>query len=668
MATIEQLSNALINADKAGDVDAARQLAAEITRMRTVAAAETAPTDSRDSFMGRVDSVVRGAADTLSFGLADEFSAGADALFNPLLGTGQDGGSIGDRYSANLARQRGTDEADAENRAGYRIGGQVAGALTGGVGMAKSGMSLAANAVDRGASLARVSGASLADGALMGTAQGYGSGEGVQDRLYNSGIGLLAGGAIGGISPGAVAGASKVLKSAVAPLVAPFMPETYAQDAMAVALRRSGKTPEQIRDIMISAADDGQGVYNMGDAMGYTGQRLMSTSARVPHDARQMVAEALQRRQAGQGERLAAAVSDGFDATETAEARKLALTRGRQIEARQNYDQARADAGAVDVSPAIERIDETITPGVNQIVSPRDRMAYDTIEGALARERAKLTDGNSQLTDFNSVFRTKLDLDDAVTAAENKGAGNRAFYLSQVQDDVDNALAAASPTYANARDRFAAASRNIEAVDTGRASASLARRSADTIPAFRALPEDAQPGFRIGYADPLITKIEGASMSPTTNKARMLQTPKYQEEFQAFAAPGRAEQLGNRIGREQRMFDTANAALGGSRTADNLADAADMNQFDPSVISKLVKGDPIGAVTTGVAKALGTMTGSPPSVMEKVAKALIDTDPDAAFNVLRRGSKKLTQSDQVRAKVAAALMSSGAAGSGRLAP
>jgi predicted nucleic acid-binding protein len=116
------------------------------------------------------------------------------------------------------------------------------------------------------------------------------------------------------------------------------------------------------------------------------------------------------------------------------------------------------------------------------------------------------------------------------------------------------------------------------------------------------------------------------------------------------------------------MFDTANAALGGSKTADNLADAADMNQFDPSVISKLVKGDPIGAVTTGVAKALGTMTGSPPSVMEKVAKALIDTNPDAAFNILSKGSKKLTQSDQIRAKVAAALVNSGAVGSGRLAP
>lgn len=93
-------------------------------------------------------------------------------------------------------------------------------------------------------------------------------------------------------------------------------------------------------------------------------------------------------------------------------------------------------------------------------------------------------------------------------------------------------------------------------------------------------PEE-QAAFRAGYADPAIARLESASLSPTTNKARILQTPKIRDELQAFSPADNTQVLGRRIGREQRMFDTAAAALGGSKTADNLADASDMAKLDP---------------------------------------------------------------------------------------
>ena len=46
MATIQQLETALVNADRAGDVQAATQLAAEITRLRGAGATEITPTGS----------------------------------------------------------------------------------------------------------------------------------------------------------------------------------------------------------------------------------------------------------------------------------------------------------------------------------------------------------------------------------------------------------------------------------------------------------------------------------------------------------------------------------------------------------------------------------------------------------------------------------------------
>ena len=623
--------------------------------------------DQRDNLMGKVDSIVRGAADTLSFGLADEIAAGGDALLNPIFGTGQAGESIVDRYNANLLAQRGTDESDADNRSGYRLAGQLAGGVAGGLGLAKNGMSLTANAVERGANLARVSAASAGEGMILGGLQGFGSGEGgIQDRVRDAAVSSLVGGGIGMVAPGAVAGVSKVAKGAVAPFAAPFMPEPYAREAVATALRRSGKTPGEIAGILRYAAEEGQPMYNVADAMGYTGQRLMSTVARNPSGARQMVAEALQRRQAGQGERLAQFVAEGLDAGDSAAQRQAGLTTARTETANRLYSAARRDAGAVNVSPVLETIDQTLSPGVNRLASPRDNIGYDTIEGALARVRRMISDGNSQVTDFDTLFRAKLDVDDMIQRAEAQGAGNRAHYLAQVQRQIDNALADASPSYAQARDTFARDSRRIEAVEAGRTAFRPSQRADDTVSTFSAMTPEEQAAFRAGYADPATARLEAASMSPTTNKARILQTPKYEEELRAFAAPDQADRLGRRIGREQRMFDTAAAALGGSKTADNLADAADMSKLDPGVMSALFRQDYIGALMNGLQKTMSTAKGTPPAVIERMAKTIMETNPDAALRILSKGSQRLTQADQMRARVAAALIASGAAGAGRL--
>lgn len=678
--------------------DAVRAAVRQLQGQQPAAPAPHLPTaeqpDPRDNVLGKVDTVMRGAADTLSLGLSDELTAQIRSNplavqkkpegyfdkgiyagdYNPLgmIARAMDAPFASDTKAADyekaLAEERAIDKSDAENRFGYRLGGQLVGGVTGGIGLAKNGLSLAANAAERGAGLARVSGASLADGGILGMLQGFGSGEGgLYNRLENAAVSGTIGAALGGVAPGAVAGASKALKTAVAPFVAPFMPGTYTREMLATALRRAGKAPEDIANSMRAAADDGQDMFNVGDALGYAGERLTSTATRVPHDGRQDLAETLMARQAGQGERLANYLAEGFDTFDTAGRRIADRTAQRTAEANELYPAARADAGPVNVTPILEEIDQTLRPGVNQLVNPRDRIANDSIEGALTRVRAMMSAGNSQVTDFDTLFRTKLDLDDMIQRAEGQGAGNRAHYLTRVKDLVDQALADASDQYTGARDAFARASRRIDAVDAGRDASRISRRAQDTIPEFEAMPPGEQMDFRAGYVDPLIARLEGASSSPTTNKARMLQTPKYEAELPAFAAPERGGQLADRIAREQTMFRTANAGLGNSKTADNLADAADLNQFDPQVIGRLVRGDPIGALTTGLAKLLGTATGQPPSVVHRLSQVLMETNPDVALEVLRGGADKLSQSDQLRARLVSALVSSGAAGTGRLA-
>jgi hypothetical protein len=218
-------------------IEQQRALALANARMR---AAEAAAMDPRGGIFGKIDTFMRGAADTLTFGLADELSAGADALFGPVFGTGVPGESFSDRYEKNLARQRAIDRADTEDRFGYRLGGQLGGGVTGGIGLAKSGLSLGANVASRGGSLAQTARASAIEGGLLGGLHGAGSGEGLEGRAQGAVKGGLFGGTVGAVAPYAIAGASTVAKPLVAPIMARLRPDEYADAAIADAVRRSG--------------------------------------------------------------------------------------------------------------------------------------------------------------------------------------------------------------------------------------------------------------------------------------------------------------------------------------------------------------------------------------------------------------------------------------------
>ncbi|XAI96522.1 hypothetical protein [Microcystis phage Mae-JY35] len=620
------------------------------------AASSDAPADPRDSLMGKVDTVMRGAADTLSLGMADEIAAG--------LGTGF--GFLGD-YDAELQRQRGIDAADAEDRFGYRLGGQVAGGVGGGVGLARSGLSLGANAANAGQNLGRVAVGGAADGAILGGLHGAGSGEGLAGRAASGTTGLVAGGAVGAAAPYAIAGVGAGAKALAAPIMSRLRPEAYANRALGEGIRRSGMTADDITSALARAQADDQGVFNVADAMGNSGQRMLSTVARTPNEMRQTVVDTLTQRQMGQGERLTRALAEGFNAPDTAASRAASLEAERAALANVNYEAARQGAGAVDVSGAIRAADDIITPGVNRIANPGSGIADDSLEGVIRRARSLITDGRSNLTDFDSVLRAKQDIADMIGSAQRQGKNNQVRLLTQVNSQLDAALERASPQYRSANDAFRAQSRTIDAVEAGRGATSSRTRAADNIRQFQAMEPGEQMAFRAGYADPMIARVEASSVSPTTNRARALMTEKTGQEFPAFAIPQRADRMGRRIAREQRMFETANAAMGGSRTADNLADAAEMSKFDTGVMTNLLRGRPIAAVIDAVTKMANEAKGMPPSVMENIARTLLETNPQAARRLINAGASSAARSDGRRALAQAIVVNMGASGAGRLA-
>jgi hypothetical protein len=209
-------------------------------------------------------------------------------------------------------------------------------------------------------------------------------------------------------------------------------------------------------------------------------------------------------------------------------------------------------------------------------------------------------------------------------------------------------------------EQYAKDSAVIEAVDKGRA-ASQRGRYEDTIPAFQSLSPEEQAAFRAGYADPLIAQVQQAPVG--TNKARALINDASAAEFPVFAAPGRGDQLGRRLTREQTMYETRNAAVGGSKTADNLADEAALSIVDPSVISNIFSGNLWGAAKSALAQSLASLKGQPASVRERIARALIQNDPKTVRSLFdksqqNRGRDRETRDAVLRALLAGSLTAS----------
>jgi hypothetical protein len=493
---------------------------------------------------------------------------------------------------------------------------EVGGGVLSGTGLANAGVT-AARWLAPSAGLMARSGAAALDAGAMGAVSGAMDGNSLEDRGKNAAQGGLLGAAVGGATPGVLGLLGAAASPVVSNIRARWNPEGYARSQVARSLNESNLTPAQIADDIRLANGEGQGMYTVADAMGSPGQRMLSTVTRSPGRGRTDAVEFLEGRQAGQGRRVASSLAEGFDAPQTAAQMRTAMTQARDDAADAAYGAARQGARPVDVSRVIANIDDTLAPGVNQLARPASGIANDTVEGALEGIRARLTDGRSVQTDFTALQRLRGDIADQAQAARQAGHGNRARLLGQALREMDTALEAASPGFRAANRNFAQATRDIEAIDTGR-TAALRGRPEDTIPAFNTLPPQGQAAHRVGYIDPLIESAQGAAFG--VNKARPLLNDAFADEAAAMA-PG-ADLMMRRLGRENRMFETRNQAIGGSRTADNLADEKAMG-IDPTIVTNVLSGNWGGALRSALTAGGNALSGNTAAVREAVGNILL---------------------------------------------
>lgn len=566
-----------------------------------------------------------GAFNGATLGWGDEMAGGMAALGGIFAGDV----NTPEQYDAEEARVRdgirgAYDQApDAARTFGNIVGGIVpavaaAPATAGAPWWATMGRLAGLGAVEGG-----LTGAGNADGADMGRAAFKGGLIGL--GLGAGAVPVVSALRAGGRAVGGLAGIGN---------------EKRAGTAIAHAMRRGNTSLNDLARILSEAAADGQPMFRTADALGVPGQRMLAGVARSPGEAKAEIAAYLNERQAGQGDRIADFVTEALGTPDTAAQRAAALKQRRSDIADPNYAAARDGAGPVDVRGALAVIDERVDPTIP--------LSADSVQAALKeyRDRLSVTEGDlpdgvtsMDLSDFQSVLLVKQDLQDDIETAYRAGRNNTVRELKALEAELDAALEAASPGYRTANDTFRRQSRVIDAIETGR-DAARPGRQADALDAYRrlgapntpALPDEpafgtAQQAFRSGYADPLMARIENSA--PGVNKARMLSTPKNTALMGEMADD--PLQWQRRLDRENTMFETRADALGGSKTADNLADQADVSGklITDALLSP--KQAALGAVVRAVGNAA---TGQNEKTRLLIARALLSADPTGALQPL----------------------------------
>ncbi|MBM1556663.1 hypothetical protein JQV19_08385 [Sulfitobacter mediterraneus] len=593
-------------------------------------------TDSQavGEFQDKVAAAVDGAHNGITFGFGDELAGAKGALAGQ--NTRDDGtlsrdysGSMGDRYRSERDKYREQQAASQQNEPTMHTAGNIGGAMV---------PALAAAPLSGGGSLLGTMGRGVVAGGIEGGLHGAGNADG-KDVLSATGQGAMVGAIAGGAAPAVVKGASmakNAVKDPITGVADALMNRANtgkANRAIIDTMKAGKKSPDEIGQMVMQAAQEGQPEFRMMDAMGVAGQRRASGITRAGGEPGSAIAEYLAKRQQGQGERVAGFVDEGFGLSgSTAKQTKDSLTAARAEAANTAYDAARGNAAPVDVRGALAVIDDRIGGMKGSGVTG------DSIDSKLSGYRSRLAadpapngEISRELSDFDRVLGVKQDIQDDIGAAARAGRDNEARELRKLLSKLDSALEQSSDMYRTANDGFREASKTIDAVDQGQQMSRPSARAADTVPQFQGMTPDQQGAARVGYGDNLLSKIE-SNTSPTANKSKILQSPKRDAEATAMTVD--PDLYGRRLSRENDMWETQNRALGGSRTADNLEDIADTGEIASGMggAARSLANLQVGDALAKAGGALAPMAkGQNEATRELIARALMSNNPQEAL-------------------------------------
>jgi hypothetical protein len=549
-------------------------------------------------------------------------NAGLSYALNPLFDEkDQLTGTIGERYGKSLATQEGTDAKFATQHPIIDTGAKLAG----GVASMSPVVAAAPGLLGATGSFAsRIGMGGLSNAAIGGT-----------DSAIR-GNGPVSGALIGGLTGAAAPIAEAALSPFASRISAMVNPTGYAERQAARGIAESGQTPQQLIQAVQDAAAAGQGGYTLADAMGNPGQRMLSAVARAPGEGRTNVVTALENRQAGQGERVGDILDQGLGTGNTARQTIDQLTESARRESAPLYREA-LDKQPVWNDRMQDFFNDPITAQglregvrVQRLESLATGQPFNPVDHAITGFNEAGDPIISGVPNMRTINLIKKGWDNQLEQYRDPTTGRLALDeygrgLDQVRRAFLNEVDSVNPAYGRARAAYAGPAQVREAVGTG-AQAATRGRATDNLTRFNALNPQAQQGFRGGYADTLAGNIERAA--PGVNKVRPLLSDKAQTELDALSLhqgpvqPGQLNPLQQRLAREQTMFETRNQALGGSRTADNLADHEALG-VNPTTVMHVASQNWGAALGSLLHAGVRGVTGNTPAVRKAVADILL---------------------------------------------
>jgi hypothetical protein len=506
----------------------------------------------------------------MMFAMGDETEAAARALYAKSTG---DERSYDEIYTEELNNVRQGIEAFNEREPGLATAAEISGGLIPAV-------------VSRGKAVPQTVGQAAKRTGLVGAGYGglygFGSGEGEEDRITQSIIGMATGGATGAVTPIVMEGARRLARPLMNFLRSAGNPEREASRRVAAAIETDASRGGQaLTEPQVTQAQRvGQPVTNI-ERGGETTRALSRSAANTSPQARDTLNEVIDARFETQGDRITDFVKTMVGGRAANETREDLLQAARKAN-RPAYAQAYAAGARPLQSPELARLAES------DDVQKAMRAAEKTARSRAVADGLKVP-GDGKIQNLQYWDYVKRELDDAAGAAIRQGRNEEGSRLTAqarlLREDLDRMV----PQFKQAREGAASFFQANDALEAGQ---NFLRPSIDRGEAAKALSKMSAPErklFAEGFTDSLIRQIEKTGDRRNVVN-RIYQSKDARERIRIALGPEKAKNLEAFLRAESAMDLVRSAVQGNSTTARQLVELGLAGGAGGA--STLITGDP----------------------------------------------------------------------------
>lgn len=641
MADLAQLERALVKADAAGDVEAAKAFAGEIRRLRAQPATAIKKSGVNANFeAGKAkpawqQGLVAG-SNGLLLGFADEVGGALGAVADKVRNPSSD---LSENYTANRDSLRGMEAAQRDRAPWTTAIGQ---------GLSSLPLTMAAPTVAgglRASSAAPVVagvGARALQSAAVGAALGTIGGAGNSISTTASGV---AGDALrGGLISAALGGASTPVAAAIgggARNIGARLSGTsageYAKQKVAQAIARDGRGVLATSGVTNPLAQVANRFGKLGDeavladAGGRNTNQLLDTLATLPGRTKEASYNLLRTRTAGVGNRMR-------DAAETS-----LRTGGKRLDATVEDLIEKRSLASAPIYNELRTIDITPSARLAETIAAADKLGATKLgrEIATARQQNFTLDPGAQgpqRWNMGDLDYVKQGIDQVLASSKAIGKDGKLTPLgaayTQLKDTLTRELDSATinpqtgqSLYNQARSAFSEPSKIIDAAKAGKLA--ISKDESSILGTVKGMSQNELDAFRIGAFEGLRGKL--GTQGGQTEVMNMWKNPGMQEKLKAIFGNERSfRKFASDVAKEASLKRLQSVGAG-SQTANRLAGMGDLDQgaFNEAAsgIASLKTGNILAAV--GSAKNAWNRLATPQVVRDQMGQILMSRGPGA---------------------------------------